>query len=399
MASEVPPQGFQSGDLSQSELAGEHRAHIHPSFNQSPKAHDHSGEQQAWVKLESFSFESDSRPTPTSTYPRYPLQANESSRSAKRSPLKLTSSAIQPSLLPIQPSVGRLANITKHSSTQEPFNSTTRPSDLAEQRSNPDPLTPEQRPTSAAEAGRAFRADQAKQERSASNERLEDAWSRESTEEMSGPASPTWVQERLEQHNMFEDNGSELRRFPELIAEVDRIISAKRKSNATRKEFEDFQATFQLYRNQNEATVLAAVLPCIIKDDRTVLIPSKDHSQEAVWESVKFFNEGIMIILDREFKKGYVPYRNGIEEVDVQLVAQMTKLKDRGMANPKPDRTFGIRRDKYRFPPGFQMPEEIRDFLEVLPEMHLPFLIIEGKAEGGGSAEARNQACRGGAAL
>lgn len=198
---------------------------------------------------------------------------------------------------------------------------------------------------------------------------------------------------------MFGDNGSELKRFPELLAEVERIISAKRKSNASQKEFEDFKAIFQLYRNQNEATVLAAVLPCIIKDDRTVLIPSEDHSQEAVWESVRFFNEGVMIILDREFKKGYVPFRNGIDEIDVQLVAGMTKLKDRGMTNPKPDRTFGIRRDKYRFPPGFQMPEEIRDFLEVLPEMHLPFLIIEGKAEGGSSAEARNQACRGGAAV
>lgn len=163
MASEVPPHGFQSGDPSHSELAGEHRAHIHPSFNQSLKAHDRSSspgsvcshasladssEQQAWVNIESFSLEPDPPPTPTSTHPRYPLQANESSRSAKRSPLELTSSAIQPSSLPIPPSDGQLAQTTKHSSTQKPFNSTTHPSDLAEQPVNPGQLISEQSRTS-----------------------------------------------------------------------------------------------------------------------------------------------------------------------------------------------------------------------------------------------------------
>lgn len=67
----------------------------------------------------------------------------------------------------------------------------------------------------------------------------------------------------------------------------------------------------------------------VIKEDRIILVPSEDYLKEAVWELLEFFKDGVMIIMDRKFKKGYSPFRNGIEEIDVELVAKMTKLKDR----------------------------------------------------------------------
>ncbi|KAL8944304.1 MAG: hypothetical protein Q9211_000644 [Gyalolechia sp. 1 TL-2023] len=217
--------------------------------------------------------------------------------------------------------------------------------------------------------------------------------------EMTGPASPAWVKERLEQHNMFQDLGEALTRFPRLRSAVDKIISRDRKSAASHKEFQNFKGKLQYYQNQNEDTLLAMALPAIIKDDRTIQVPSGLLSDEAVWESVGYFDSGIIVIVNREYQRGYVRFRNGAHHIDAELVAKMAKLKDQGVTNPKPDRVYGIRRDMFKFPAEFQMPEEIRDYLEILQDLHLPFLIIEGKAEGGSSAEARNQACRGGAAL
>ena len=45
------------------------------------------------------------------------------------------------------------------------------------------------------------------------------------------------------------------------------------------------------------------------------------------------------------------------------------------------------------------MPEDVRGRLELLPGVHLVFLLEEGKAEGGSFGETQNQACRGGAAV
>ncbi|KAL8824734.1 MAG: hypothetical protein Q9170_008059 [Blastenia crenularia] len=237
-------------------------------------------------------------------------------------------------------------------------------------------------PGAAAEAGRAFRANQAKRERSLSASLSEHSLSRESTEEMTGPADPGWVKERLEWHNMVQDYGDHLKRFPKLKSAVEKIISRSRKSEASKEEFEKFKGKLEVYENQNEDTLLAM----------------GGLTDEALYESVGFFESGIIIIVNREYQRGYVPFRDGIHQIDPELVAKMTKLKDQGMTNPKPDRTFGIHRDKCKFPEGFQMPQEVRDLLEIMQDLNLPFLIIEGKSQAGSSGEARNQACRGGAA-
>ncbi|KAL8992871.1 MAG: hypothetical protein Q9188_007477 [Gyalolechia gomerana] len=219
------------------------------------------------------------------------------------------------------------------------------------------------------------------------------------SEEMTGPTSPAWVKERLEQHNMLQDLGAALARFPRLQSAVGKIISRDRKSAASQKEFQKFKGKLEFYQNQNEDSLLAMVLPAIIRDDRTIQVPKEGLSDEAIWESVDFFESGVVTIVNREFQRGYVPFRNGVHHIDTELVAKMAKLKDQGMTNPKPDRAYGTRRDKFKVPTQFQMPKEVRDYLEILQDLHLPFLIVEGKAEGGSSAEARNQACRGGAVL
>ncbi|KAL8955515.1 MAG: hypothetical protein Q9193_006667 [Seirophora villosa] len=245
-------------------------------------------------------------------------------------------------------------------------------------------------PPGALEADRRFAANTLKRTRS---------WSSSHTEEIPGSADPAWVRKRLEQHNMFQDGGQELNRFPRFKAAVHKIISGDRNSAGSQEEFENFTNEFEVYKNQNEDTLFEIVLPAIIKEDRNTQVPSKVYPGRAVWESVRFFDSGIVTNVNCEFERGCVPFRLGSHVVDHELVANMKKIKDPGMQNPKPARAYGIRRDKHQFPPTFQMPRELRDHLEILQGLHLPFMIIEGDAEGEGSQGACNQACRGGAAL
>ncbi|KAL8942016.1 MAG: hypothetical protein Q9216_001906 [Gyalolechia sp. 2 TL-2023] len=226
-------------------------------------------------------------------------------------------------------------------------------------------------------------------------ERTRSSSSSSSTADMPDPG---WVKERLEQHDMVQDDGSELDKFPNFKKAITKIISRDRRSTVTEEHFQKFKGKLTRYQDQNEDTLLAMVLPAIIGEDRTICV-NENLPEEELWETVEFFDSGIITIVNREFEKGYVPYRNGAHVIDHELVAKMTKLKDEAMTNPKPDRAYGTVRDKFNMPKNFQMPHEIRDYLEILQDLHLPFLIVEGKSQGGMAGEARNQANRGGASL
>ena len=67
------------------------------------------------------------------------------------------------------------------------------------------------------------------------------------------------------------------------------------------------------------------------------------------------------------------------------------------MTNPRPDMLYALKQGKY--PLASIPPKEILDLLEIVPSVHHPFLLIEGKSEKGSSATAANQARRGGATL
>ena len=106
-----------------------------------------------------------------------------------------------------------------------------------------------------------------------------------------------------------------------------------------------------------------------------------------------FWDDGLAVKVDSEFRKGFLPTKGKDEE----LSRAMAKVD--GMTNPKPDFTYGLRIDHYPIPDDVTMSAYIDPLLEVVPILHHPFFIIEGKSDSGSKAEAENQACRGGAAL
>ena len=69
------------------------------------------------------------------------------------------------------------------------------------------------------------------------------------------------------------------------------------------------------------------------------------------------------------------------------------------MTNPKPDHIFGRSSTHNDTLDQIVVPSNIRELLEIMPQMHCPFFVIEGKSHSGSPAEAQNQACRAGGAL
>lgn len=103
-------------------------------------------------------------------------------------------------------------------------------------------------------------------------------------------------------------------------------------------------------------------------------------------------------LLNKDFARTLLP--SNFED-DPSLVEEMVNAlaKDKDMKNPRPDWTFGFQRRKFPLSIGIPIPERVLNFLEIVPGMHHPFLIIEGKSFEGNMSTAENQARRGGATL
>ncbi|KAL8974837.1 MAG: hypothetical protein Q9197_000916, partial [Variospora fuerteventurae] len=232
----------------------------------------------------------------------------------------------------------------------------------------------------------------------------------------STPKDASWIRGRLEVHGLLQNDRDAYKQYPQLAAAVDEIISRKRHSEVDSKEFEDFQLTLETYKGQNEDTVLTALLPYIIKPDRTVQVSparpaaggspgqqstmqnqSVPLNQEEVWEVQSFLRSGLVTIVNREFARTFLAFRDDGKVLDKEVVKALQK--EAGMTNPKPDRAYAIVRTKYKFPPHFQLPADISVYLEMMKDVNHPFFIIEGTSDRSSPLEAANQACRGGAAL
>ena len=117
-------------------------------------------------------------------------------------------------------------------------------------------------------------------------------------------------------------------------------------------------------------------------------------AQEAPEFSVTLlWDDGLAVKVNCEFRKSFLPARDNDEE----LTKAMAKVD--GMINSKPDHIYGLRIDHYPIPHDVTLSAHINSLLEVVPTLHHPFFIIEGRSNSGSKAEVENQACRGGATL
>lgn len=119
------------------------------------------------------------------------------------------------------------------------------------------------------------------------------------------------------------------------------------------------------------------------------------QNEERIWRTF-LSDEKVVNELDKDFARTLLP--GGFSKQPL-LVEELTKHleKDKGMTNPRPDMTFGLKREEDSFTTS--IPQHILDLLWIAPGIHHPFLILEGKSHAGSSATAENQARRGGATL
>jgi len=212
------------------------------------------------------------------------------------------------------------------------------------------------------------------------------------------------VGQMMEANHLMHNDRVAFNRYPLFKDKILRIIGANRESAMRPESHRKFEEYLDCYERSNEATFLRKIFPLLMKDGYH-LRKEKDFTDTDMQlfgkrEYLEYrdflMGEGILDTADREFLKTLVPSScNKASEIEIaKLLAKIT-----GMTNPKPDYTFGIRREK--FPPldDVVMPEHIAALLGIAPGMYHAFLLIEGKPDAGSQAEAENQTRRGGATL
>lgn len=193
-------------------------------------------------------------------------------------------------------------------------------------------------------------------------------------------------------------------RYPLFKDKVLSIVGANRESPMRPESHKKFEEYLDCYERSNEATFLRKIFPLLMKDGYH-LKPEREFRDEErqLFEKREclayrdfLMEEGIVDTADREFLETLVPSSCN-KDSEIEIAKLLAKVA--GMTNPKPDYTFGVRREK--FPPldDDTMPEYIAALLGIAPGMNHAFLIIEGKPDTGSQAEAENQARRGGATL
>ena len=214
--------------------------------------------------------------------------------------------------------------------------------------------------------------------------------------------NPQWVRDKLKSHMLFQDDQAAWNQFPKFQEHVRCILNQNRVSEVGPVEAAEFEEILSMYSSDNEDTFLLHILPFLIKPSRTVVTTqsqSGNNTTEGYAEEssvVAWHRSGLKTIANREYKRTFLSFRDG-QDADEALVIEMQK--EDHVTNPKPDRIFSVGADAASLPKGFRISEEIAQYLEIVSGLHNPHAILEGKSTDGNIEDARNQACRGGAAL
>ena len=202
---------------------------------------------------------------------------------------------------------------------------------------------------------------------------------------------------------IFNDKAA-FNRYPRFKDKIFDIIRQERGSVMRPGSHKKFEAYLDCYARYNEATFLRKMFPLLMKDglhlreEGHFTDAEKQQFRQAEYLAYRDFlmDEGIVETADREFLRTMVPSSCNS---DCELYMAKVLAKAANMTNPKPDYTFGIKRDQFPRECESMVPEYITALLNIAPGTRHAFLIVEGKPYDGVKAEAENQARRGGATL
>lgn len=176
-----------------------------------------------------------------------------------------------------------------------------------------------------------------------------------------------------------------------------------------------FGTRLRSVKGLNEDTILAHLIPRLIKDSRTQKLDPESiayhmaqdeegttaeastDKQKEVLVARDWLDDGVTFVVNREFRRSLLP--TSYIKDDPELNKAFSKRD--GLSNPKPDYCWGflpplLDVDKPRY---IHLDPDIRLLLELVPSLENTFFIIEGKSNVGNALQAQVQAQRGGAAL
>ncbi|KAK4693922.1 hypothetical protein P7C71_g3564, partial [Lecanoromycetidae sp. Uapishka_2] len=211
---------------------------------------------------------------------------------------------------------------------------------------------------------------------------------------------------RMSLHGLKCDDYDAYNAHPLFRQHIEKIVLSDRSSAMRPASVRKFHDRLHTYGTLNEQTFLHNMIPILMKDGCHVLEKQVHTTPEEQGETEKtrlvykdfLDEERILVTLSDEFTRTLLPSKYNSPEFEADMAKALEKQD--GMTNPKPDFAYGLMRDK--FPLSIHdapIPPDVTALLEIVPHMHHPFLIIEGKADAGSAAQAENQARRGGATL
>ena len=126
---------------------------------------------------------------------------------------------------------------------------------------------------------------------------------------------------------------------------------------------------------------------------------SNEKDSEGLHIIRHFSEDGAVVTRNRQFVKDLLPTWNTARGITDWAALRRLLAKEKGMINPKPDFTYGIRESHHPTIYTKTFTPYIRALMEVAPYIQHPYFIIEAKTANTSLIEAENQAIRGGATL
>lgn len=225
----------------------------------------------------------------------------------------------------------------------------------------------------------------------------------------------------MEEHGIYRDQNTLGKAgFEQFCEQVMQVTNGTRASTVKAESAAKFKSRLQWTSDDNEDTILQKLIPCIIKDGRSVQAMSTEkradedalnapeqpfriaQSGQTREDKIEYVVEnfevgGLQFSTNRQFKRTYLP--NVFDDRDFEAVVVGELAKEKGMTNPKPDRVYGLNMGELLRPRGYTLRSETKDLITLVPNMVYAFFLIEGKSSGGDMTKAMEQACRGACCL
>ena len=174
------------------------------------------------------------------------------------------------------------------------------------------------------------------------------------------------IRQSLADNGMWYDATKSLDGCPEFKEKVFKIFK-ERPSRMREESFKKISKYMTKNATKNEATYVVVLVDPVIKSERTVATKKRDATGEILFVSQSFENDEMIRLSDVQFGRGFLP-------------GKMPKKTENklGLTDPKPDYTFGIKRNMHPLP-GTAPSDKVKALIGIAPGIDHPFFVIENK--------------------